>query len=543
MPRKPSPSTAFCGAQLWQAKGFCSAIPFQENQDWILSSKPMEKRLILAMALSMLFLFIWQAMLPKPQHIENKVVIGERLTSEKPAEAVPSSSSRVTVSSDKIINYAQPKFDISFIEDLAAIKEIRFKDYQEYAFPLQYALLSNGHLSFKALEIQIGQINFTASDKDKSFTKSLIFNNSNYNLLLNVEVRNLTNSAISFEFPMAVGVLDFSHKDENSRYKDVVLGSEDKVTHIVPKKDQVFDNVDFIGIRDRYFCEIIQPQDGPLSAYIRKLDNQQFEIGFSAQRLQIQPNQPLIRKFSIYMGPQELKLIQSSNPQWSAVIHYGTFDFISQILFQLLQFFYRVVHNWGMAIILLSIAIYLLLFPLTVKQMRSMKEMQALQPHIEELKRLYKDNPQRMQKEQMELFKKHKVNPFGGCLPLLLQMPIFFALYQTLMRSVFLRGASFLWIKDLSGPDHLFSLPFPKPFDAFNLLPILMSIGMFFQQKISTASTAANGSAAEQQKMMMIMMPLMFGFIFYSMPSGLVLYWFTNSALMLANQTMQLRHK
>lgn len=112
-----------------------------------------------------------------------------------------------------------------------------------------------------------------------------------------------------------------------------------------------------------------------------------------------------------------------------------------------------------------------------------MKQMQALQPHIEELKKQHKDNPQRMQKEQMELFRKHKVNPFGGCLPLLLQMPIFIALYQTLMRSVFLRGASFLWIKDLSGPDRLFSLPFPKPFDTFNLLPILMTIGMFIQQK------------------------------------------------------------
>src|SRR3990170_1957162 len=102
----------------------------------------------------------------------------------------------------------------------------------------------------------------------------------------------------------------------------------------------------------------------------------------------------------------------------------------------------------------------------------------------------------------MELFRKHKVNPFGGCLPLLLQMPIFIALYQTLMRSVFLRGASFLWIKDLSGPDQLFNLPFPKPFDTFNLLPILMTIGMFIQQKISTTSTASS-SSAEQQKIMM----------------------------------------
>lgn len=166
-----------------------------------------------------------------------------------------------------------------------------------------------------------------------------------------------------------------------------------------------------------------------------------------------------------------------------------------------------------------------------------MKEMQVLQPKIEALRKAYKDNPQRMNKEIMELYKEHKVNPFGGCLPLLLQMPIFFALYQALMRSIALKGASFLWIKDLSEPDRLFMLPFSIPVlgNEINILPIVMAIGMFAQQKISM-SQAATGTSADQQKMMMILMPLMFGLIFYHMPSGLVLYWFVNSALMLFYQ-------
>jgi YidC/Oxa1 family membrane protein insertase len=168
--------------------------------------------------------------------------------------------------------------------------------------------------------------------------------------------------------------------------------------------------------------------------------------------------------------------------------------------------------------------------------MRSMKEMQGLQPHIEELRKKYKDNTQKFNKEVMELYKEHKVNPFGGCLPLLLQMPIFFALYQTLMRSVVLRGAEFLWIKDLSEPDRLFLLPFNIPIlgNEINILPIIMAIGMFAQQKI-TMKTAA-GSNPEQQRFMMVLFPLMFGFIFYRMPSGLVLYWFINSTLMLIYQ-------
>jgi YidC/Oxa1 family membrane protein insertase len=203
---------------------------------------------------------------------------------------------------------------------------------------------------------------------------------------------------------------------------------------------------------------------------------------------------------------------------------------------QLLEFLYKVVHNWGAAIIILSILIYLILFPLSLKQMRSMKQMQALQPHVEELKKNYKDNPQRLNKEIMALYSQHKVNPLSGCLPLVLQMPIFFALYQVLMRSVVLKGAGFLWIKDLSEPDRLFILPVSLPIlsNEINILPIVMTIGMFIQQKISTFT--ASSVSSEQQKIMLLAMPLMFGLIFYRMPSGLVLYWLINSILMLIYQ-------
>jgi YidC/Oxa1 family membrane protein insertase len=241
-------------------------------------------------------------------------------------------------------------------------------------------------------------------------------------------------------------------------------------------------------------------------------------------------------KFHIYLGPQELQQITRIQPEWSGVMYYGTFDFIAHMLLHLLDFVFSLVHNWGITIVILSVLIYLILFPLTLKQMRSMKQMQALQPRIEELRRVYKDNPQKLNTEIMALYKEYKVNPFSGCLPLVLQMPIFFALYQVLLRSVAFKGAQFLWIKDLSLPDRLFTLPVSVPVlgNEINLLPILMTIGMFVQQKTSMA--AASTGSAEQQKLMMILFPLMFGFIFYRMPSGLVLYWFINSALMLFYQ-------
>ena len=175
--------------------------------------------------------------------------------------------------------------------------------------------------------------------------------------------------------------------------------------------------------------------------------------------------------------------------------------------------------------------------------MHSMKEMQRIQPKIEALRVALKDNPQKLNKEIMELYRTHKVNPFGGCLPLILQIPVFFALYQVLTRSIALKGAHFLWIKDLSEPDRLFTLSSALPLigNEINILPILMAIGMFVQQKISTV--AATAEAAQQQKIMVIILPLLFGFMFYRMPAGLVLYWFVNSTLMLVYQIKISRSK
>jgi YidC/Oxa1 family membrane protein insertase len=237
------------------------------------------------------------------------------------------------------------------------------------------------------------------------------------------------------------------------------------------------------------------------------------------------------------LGPQDLQTISRLQPEWAGVIHYGFFDFIAQTLLGLLGFLYKLAHNWGWAIVLLSIFIYLVLFPLSLKQMRSMKQMQALQPRLEELKKTHKDNPQKLNKEVMELYRQNKVNPFGGCLPLIMQIPIFFALYQALIRSVALKGAHFLWIKDLSEPDRLFTFSKSLPVigNEINILPLVMAVGMFLQQKISMAASPS-GTSQEQQKMMMLLFPVMFLFIFYKMPAGLNIYWCLNSTLMLLYQ-------
>jgi YidC/Oxa1 family membrane protein insertase len=166
-----------------------------------------------------------------------------------------------------------------------------------------------------------------------------------------------------------------------------------------------------------------------------------------------------------------------------------------------------------------------------------MKKMQTLQPEIEKLRSQYKDQPQKLNKEIMEMYRQNKVNPFSGCLPMFLQIPVFFALYQTLMRTIELKGASFLWIKDLSETDKLFILPKSLPIigNEINILPIVMIVAMFLQQKLSMKS-AGSSTIQEQQKMMMFMMPVLFGFLFYHFPSGLTLYWVSYTILSILSQ-------
>jgi YidC/Oxa1 family membrane protein insertase len=207
---------------------------------------------------------------------------------------------------------------------------------------------------------------------------------------------------------------------------------------------------------------------------------------------------------------------------------FGLFDGAAKIIASMMHWIHKFVPNWGLCILIISIVIYFSMYPLTMKGMLSMRRMQTLQPMVAQLKEKHKDNPQKMNKEMMQLYKEHKVNPLGGCLPMLLQMPVFIGLYQVLWRSVSFKGASFLWIKDLSEPDRLFLFPFSLPFlgNEFNILPVIMIVVMFAQQKLSTKNiVVTDPTQLAQQKMMTTIMPVFIGVIFYKFASGLTLYF------------------
>ncbi|QKF73863.1 membrane protein insertase, YidC/Oxa1 family [Aliarcobacter faecis] len=224
--------------------------------------------------------------------------------------------------------------------------------------------------------------------------------------------------------------------------------------------------------------------------------------------------------FSGFMGPKNYNDLKALNPELIDVIDYGWFTFIAKPMFTLLQFIQSYVGNWGWTIVILTILIKLVLYPLSYKGMMSMQKLKDLAPKMKEIQAKYKGDKQKQSVAMMELYKKHGANPMGGCLPLLLQIPVFFAIYRVLINAIELKGAEWiLWIKDLAEMDPWF------------VLPILMGATMFIQQKITP-----NAMQDEMQKKIFQLLPIIFTFFFLWFPAGLTLYWFVNNLFTIAQQ-------
>ncbi|MFH1843007.1 MAG: membrane protein insertase YidC [bacterium] len=240
---------------------------------------------------------------------------------------------------------------------------------------------------------------------------------------------------------------------------------------------------------------------------------------------------PYASRIQMFVGPCEFNIMRSYGLDLEKSLDLGwkLFRPLSELVLSFMTWLYKWIPNYGFIIVILSVLTKLMFYPLTRKSTESMRRMQSIQPKIKALQEKHKDDREKQSQEMMKLYKEEKVNPMAGCLPLLVQSPVFIALYQVLRRTIALRQAPFtMWMKDLAEPDALFQLPFTLPFlgNSFNLLPILMAVAMYFQTKLTpTPSTGG------QMAMLNTMMPVMMLFIFYNMPSGLVLYWFINTAM------------
>ena len=280
----------------------------------------------------------------------------------------------------------------------------------------------------------------------------------------------------------------------------------------------------FAGIEDTYFAAVFLPlKEGP-TALKTSSDDVSGVVHAGAAVGGSSAN-----RFLLFVGPKDLDILKSVNPKLEQIVDFGTwFGWLAKPLFLIVNWLNdNLAHNYGWAIVLITILINFALLPLKFSSMKSMKKMQALKPQLDAINARYKNvgmrDPKKAEQNQevMELYKKHGVNPMGGCLPMLVQLPFFIAFYSVLGIAIEMRGASWLWVTDLSQPEHL----------PIHILPILMIVAQFVSQKM----TPTPGQDPTQAKMMLFL-PLVFGFMFYNMSSGLVLYWLTSNLVGIGQQ-------
>jgi len=285
----------------------------------------------------------------------------------------------------------------------------------------------------------------------------------------------------------------------------------------------------FAGIEDSYFTAVVLPTAGGGLGLTTYSDPVPGPSGTDEKRIGAGVGGSGLNSFNAFIGPKDTDTLRSVNPKLDQLINWGFFGFIAKPLFLVLTWTaeHATGNNFGWAIVVVTIAINMVLFPLRFSSLKSSKKMQALQPQIAAINAKYKDLPMRdprkqeQQAEMMDLYKKNGVNPVGGCVPMLLQLPFLFAYYTVLGVAIAMRGASWLWVHDLSQPETL----------AIRVLPVLLVVTQFLQQKM----TPSPGMDPAQQKMMLFM-PLVLGYMFYYQSAGLVLYWLTGGLVGIAQQ-------
>ena len=523
----------------------------------------MEKRLILAIAFSILIIVTFQYFTPKPPiapSVEAPVMAAGKAARIEMKEAVPASPVIPRVDEKKLV-VETDRLILTFSNIGGAIKEIKLKDYKDLKtgepfklaeiFKPEDYILAVSSVAPKTIpagmdysvSTEDGAVIYSAKAEGLEITKKYIIHKSNYNIELQLLIKNTDAKTqdIAYRIIAGAGLIETAEADKHLiEVASKIDGKPVKFKRIKPGEIVINPGmVNWTTLKSKYFSVILKPLTQTRSGFYTEPSVGEFVAGVESDIISIPPATSIENKYILFAGPSHIPVLREAGYELEETIDYGFFGGISKALLAALRALYNVVHSWGVAIILLSVLLNVLTFPLTMKSFKSMQKMQELHPQMEKLKIQHKDNPQKLNKEIMELYKKYKINPLSGCLPMLLQMPIFVALYQALMKSLELRSASFLWIKDLSSPDAV-PLPFALPIVgmSLNILPLIMVGAMVLQQKISTKSmgSAVTEEQKQQQKMMLVIMPIMFGFIFYNMPSGLVLYWVVNTILTIIEQ-------
>ncbi len=499
----------------------------------------MEKKMFLALALSMLVLIGWPFLF---NNKKNKTPVQETQTKEQVqvAESSPIKETpkvKITkMQGGQTYFIENPYIKVGVNSKGATISQVVFKDYKDEHknfirfFGSDVETTGAVHISgldninMKARQNNPNEVSFY---DDKGTEVSYVLDKDSY--VISLSVKRSSKEALQFRVYSKVSDVSDEHyglsEDPDKRKKEVLLYSvlQDKVERtelkdILEKGVIYFTNTfKWAAISDRYFMLAIL-SDGKTMSDVSSTCIQNERL--CSTSVSIKETGP-VSNLKLFVGPKDVTYMRKVDPTLSEAIDYGWLSFISVPMLELMKFFYSIIANYGVAILILTLLVRLLMFPLQHKAMKSMKRMQELQPHLKSLQEKYKDDKEKLNREMLSFMKTHKMNPMSGCLPILIQLPVFIALYKVLANSVELYRSPFMfWITDLSMKDHYY------------ILPLLMGGMMFVQQKMTPNPTMD----PTQAKIMLYMMPVIFTVLMLNLPSGLTLYIMFSTLLGIVQQ-------
>ncbi len=549
----------------------------------------MEKRAILAFILSFLVFIIWaKFFMPKTvTPVDNKNVIEEQIEKKsKPVEntKVQPSAEQDTARNaeeaaentssikEKEITVETPLYSATFSNRGPALTGFKLKKYRETVdpnsppvelFTAQKYIKNYISFYFNNPDLKNSDRLIFSTEKDSIVLKPdqkkedlsfvyvapdgirieqvFSFSPEKYDIGVDIKITNKSGEPIKGNIESVINDLPPQGKSRYYSFTGAAVYLNNKMKEYKASKlegknkPDLTGNIDWFAYESDYFITAVAPEETKETRFTGLLQPSGVVTAnlFSAP-VELPPSYEASKKYSMFVGPRDTRIIKKFGHNLYAAMDYGFFDIVAKPLHAALVFFNGFVHNYGVSIILLTILIKIIFWPLTHKSQKSMKQMQKLQPLMKKLREKYKDNREMMNKELMGLYRTYKVNPMSGCLPMVIQIPVFFALYRVLENSIELRHAPFfLWINDLSAPDRLFTLPSWVPWihpPGIPVLTLLMGVSMFIQQKMQPMM-----GDPSQAKMMMFM-PVLFTVMFINFPSGLSLYWLTQNILSIGQQ-------
>ncbi len=508
----------------------------------------MDRNFFIAMALSFLVLVGYQSffIVPKEKEkIKNAQVVQNNTVTEKttiPSLVTSEKSQKTTQVEKKEVKTVlkTPELNLNFTNMGGTLHKIEFNG-SSYLFPATDLLVIKGleEVPFQTIFQNSEAISYGYQDLQWKIVKTFTVNKDK-SIKANIKMTNISSRLEEIEFKtLKVNVPSpEEHMGRNSMLDELSILEENKkiirkgTSSKFTSKDNKLENKEatWVGYRDHFHMLLIKPEFESKAYENEVLNESQLSANIKPKK-GIGPGETFSYDFTLVAGDQNIGWLKGFNRGFEKIVAFSNWwilDILGKAIYYTVPVLHSICHSWGLSIILVSILIYGLTYPLTYKSMMSMKKMQMVQPKIAALQKRYKGDPTKLNTEMVDLYRREGVNPLAGCLPFLLQMPIFIALYQVLWRAYYFQGKSFLWIKDLAQPDRLFILPFNIPFlgNEFNILPITMAGVMFLQQTLTAKNMViTDETQAMQQKMMKYIFPFFIGFMFYKFASGLSLYF------------------